>query len=93
LFDVSLSPADAAAFHFQAGYGPVPSTGTIVTPVFQNVATSMGPLTFTTSGDVTFFSSVPEPSTWALMLVGFAGLGIAGYRQTRKGAESHVTLL
>jgi hypothetical protein len=28
---------------------------------------------------------IPEPSTWAMMLMGFAGLGYAGYRQTRKG--------
>jgi hypothetical protein len=28
-------------------------------------------------------TSVPEPSTWAMMLVGFAGLGFAGYRRTR----------
>src|SRR3984957_15162086 len=27
---------------------------------------------------------VPEPSTWAMMLLGFAGLGFAGYRQARK---------
>jgi PEP-CTERM motif len=27
---------------------------------------------------------VPEPSTWAMMLVGFAGLGFAGYRRTRE---------
>jgi hypothetical protein len=26
--------------------------------------------------------SVPEPSTWALMLLGFAGLGFAGWRRT-----------
>lgn len=26
---------------------------------------------------------VPEPSTWAMLLLGFAGLGYAGYRQTR----------
>jgi len=26
----------------------------------------------------------PEPSTWAMMLIGFAGLGIAGYRASRK---------
>jgi PEP-CTERM motif len=28
--------------------------------------------------------AVPEPSTWAMMLLGFAGLGFAGYRQRRK---------
>jgi hypothetical protein len=28
-------------------------------------------------------SVVPEPSTWAMMLLGFAGLGFAAYRKTR----------
>jgi hypothetical protein len=27
--------------------------------------------------------SVPEPATWSMMLLGFAGLGFAGYRRTR----------
>jgi PEP-CTERM motif len=27
---------------------------------------------------------VPEPSTWAMMLLGFAGLGFAGFRASRK---------
>jgi hypothetical protein len=33
---------------------------------------------------------VPEPSTWAMMLLGFAGLGYAGYRRRHKlaGAAS-----
>ena len=31
--------------------------------------------------------SVPELSTWALMLLGFAGLGFAGYRTSRKPAS------
>jgi hypothetical protein len=37
-------------------------------------------------GLVTGFSTgaVPEPSTWAMMLAGFAGLGFLGYRQTAK---------
>ena len=30
--------------------------------------------------------AVPEPSTWAMMLVGFAGLGFAGYRSARRAA-------
>jgi hypothetical protein len=29
-------------------------------------------------------ATVPEPSTWAMMLIGFAGLGYAGYRQRHK---------
>jgi PEP-CTERM motif-containing protein len=29
-------------------------------------------------------SAVPEPSTWAMMLVGFAGLGYAGWRHARQ---------
>jgi hypothetical protein len=33
--------------------------------------------------------AVPEPSTWALMLLGFAGLGFVGYRRARAG---HATL-
>ena len=33
-------------------------------------------------------SAVPEPATWALMLIGFAGLGVAGYRGSRKSAAS-----
>jgi hypothetical protein len=33
---------------------------------------------------------VPEPSTWALMLLGFAGLGLVGYQ--RKGAAGRAAL-
>ena len=28
--------------------------------------------------------STPEPSTWAMMMVGFAGLAYAGFRKTKK---------
>ena len=30
--------------------------------------------------------TIPEPSTWAMMLLGFAGLAFVGYRGTRRGA-------
>jgi hypothetical protein len=30
--------------------------------------------------------STPEPSTWAMMILGFASLGFAGYRKARKTA-------
>ena len=30
---------------------------------------------------------VPEPSTWVMMLIGFTGLGLAGYRGSRKAVS------
>jgi PEP-CTERM motif len=32
--------------------------------------------------------AVPEPSTWAMMVLGFASLGFAGYRGSRKSARA-----
>jgi PEP-CTERM motif len=40
-----------------------------------------------TVGDSPSPTSVPEPSTWAMMLLGFAGGGFAGYRTSRKAAS------
>jgi unsaturated chondroitin disaccharide hydrolase len=34
-------------------------------------------------------TTVPEPSTWAMMLLGFASLGFAGYRRARVGRTAH----
>jgi unsaturated chondroitin disaccharide hydrolase len=36
--------------------------------------------------DWVLYSPVPEPSTWTMMLVGFAGMGFVGYRASRKTA-------
>ncbi len=39
-------------------------------------------------GDVDFeATSVPELSTWAMMMLGFAGLGYAGYRKGKSSAS------
>ena len=38
-----------------------------------------------TSADGLMFTA-PEPSTWAMMIFGFAGLGFVGYRASRKAA-------
>jgi hypothetical protein len=32
-------------------------------------------------------AAVPETSTWVMMLVGFAGLGYAGFRKARMKAK------
>jgi hypothetical protein len=63
-------------------------------PLFPNSPSALAvllaadnPSDFTTNfPTITLISSVntaaPEPSTWAMMLVGFAGLGFVGYRRS-----------
>ena len=46
-------------------------------PIFDEIIGS-------SSLDLYVERGVPEPSTWAMMLIGFAGLGFAGWRSTRK---------
>ncbi len=40
---------------------------------------------------LTVSPTVPEPSSWALMLVGFAGLGLAGFHRARRTALPDVS--
>jgi hypothetical protein len=52
---------------------------------FRNDANFDGLDSFSVTG-VT--SAVPEPSTWAMMILGFAGLGFMAYRRNAKPALS-----
>jgi PEP-CTERM motif len=38
------------------------------------------------TGDLTLAGAVPEPSTWAMMILGFIGVGFMAYRRKSKGA-------
>ena len=66
---------------FTPSFSSAPQHSEMLSVVWRALDT---PLSFSTSvtGDATL---VPEPSTWAMMLLGFAGLGYAGYRRTQKG--------
>jgi hypothetical protein len=59
---------------------------------FENCAvtdpSASGGPPFSLLDGVSLSSSVPEPSTWAMILVGFAGLGYAGLRNRRRSAIS-----
>jgi hypothetical protein len=37
------------------------------------------------TGTITLTAAVPEPSTWAMMVLGFAGVGFMTYRRKRNG--------
>lgn len=90
---------DVVWYNPDAGMGGGLSTGDYVINVVSDQAYSGGEFNpsfavgvfpgtdYTTGGSATItIRAVPEASTWALMLLGFAGLGLAGYRASRKGA-------
>ena len=56
--------------------------GASVVPVFY--ADPSTQVILPTGNQIIGTSAVPEPSTWAMLLIGFAGLGIAAYRRSRK---------
>jgi hypothetical protein len=74
----SLTPySGGPSFAFNGGSGGAFSRGFLgqTIPVSNN------------SGLVTGFSTIPEPSTWAMMMLGFVGLGFAGFRASRRNAS------
>jgi hypothetical protein len=67
--------------------------GSVVGTITTDAATgTINPSDFITRSGIQVIAStagtVPEPSTWALMLLGFAGLGYAGFRQNRTRAAA-----
>jgi PEP-CTERM motif len=62
------------------GTGPTLYTGPESAPIFR-----AGDFLVSTES-LTGTAAVPEPSTWAMMLIGFAGLGYASRRASRKSA-------
>jgi hypothetical protein len=55
---------------------------------FSSVGFSGGDFTSLgfTGGGFNGIPGVPEPTTWAMMLLGFAGIGFAGFRRTKRSA-------
>jgi PEP-CTERM motif len=56
-----------------------------------------GPQTTADIGSMTILTgavvaAVPEPSTWAMLVLGFAGLGLVSYRRTRRNGGLNVRL-
>jgi hypothetical protein len=87
VFDAFLDPN--TLFDFAAGgvsefeilgLDPNAGVGLLNANAFITTVTFAGPGTF----NGTMSSVVPEPSTWAMMFIGFAGIGFAGYRRSRK---------
>lgn len=78
LFDFRVTDAEESAFDFFAPYGPVAGAALFIGQL-DDIDTSRGALSFEAAGDVTFSAAqggaVPEPATWAMMVLGFGGIG------------------
>jgi hypothetical protein len=96
LIRISLSVGDFAGISHLNNSTFGPAFETINFFGFTNIDTSGGALTFSvesapgfltasSTGDVA--SGVPELSTWAMMLVGFASMGFAAFLRSRSRGE------
>ena len=93
VLDDILGDIDAsfASYDLKTSIGPI--VGSSEFDAGSSFPTTGGAFVLTSVGESTFTaatSAIPEPSTWAMMLIGFAGLGYAGYRRAR---AAHATLV
>jgi hypothetical protein len=90
LIQLTFSGPDFLALQNTNGPFSFTSTDQLATSDFHGISTSGGELGFTAltshvvlaGTDVQ--SGVPELSTWAMMLIGFAGIGFVAHRRKRK---------
>ena len=60
---------------------PLSSASTFKNTTLAELGLTPGTYTFSWDGALTVDVSVPEPSTWAMMALAFAGLGFLAYRK------------
>ena len=88
--DVLLTQNDGNVLSANFGANPLTGTENSETVIYRTSATTYGLGTFgvidgSTLQGLTYAPAVPEPATWAMMLVGFGGIGLA-MRRRRKPA-------
>jgi hypothetical protein len=81
-FGIAVSGSDLFVTNFNTGtIGEYTTAGATVNAALVTELGDIGP----TYLAVTTSPPIPEPSTWAMMLLGLAALGLAGYRRARAG--------
>jgi hypothetical protein len=75
---LTLANGDLVDIYSNGGSGP---------GVYGAVVLVDGVADYTSAGGLSL-TAAPEPSTWAMMMLGFAGLGFAAYRKARQTATA-----
>jgi uncharacterized membrane protein len=83
---VGFSVVDGVTYATEWGGGSIINLGGLPGVTFSGAegVNNLGQVVGESDGSTV----VPEPSTWAMMLVGFAGLGFTGYRRAKAGAAT-----
>jgi hypothetical protein len=81
--DISLTPGTTYWFEITGtiGTGDFGVETTSDAPAGAQACQNLGSGPVPIVAQLAISLTVPEPSTWAMMLVGFAGLGFVGYRR------------
>ena len=82
--DVSLNSSSFKSFSFSGFIDLSSVTVTTTSPGYTGYA-ALDNVKFTE-----FTAAVPEPSTWAMMILGFAGIGFMAYRRKQNGPALRV---
>ena len=80
---VSATAAGGAQFVFSNPLQNFSFTGGTFSLDVNNLSVSPGAVNVPLNGTIRVLSAVPEPATWALMLLGFGGMGMAMRRRRR----------
>jgi PEP-CTERM motif-containing protein len=84
-----LGPDDAetAQFWIQQNIGGCPCASALASGFAQSSSLDFADPRFGSFLIRPFTATVPEPSTWAMMILGFAGIGFMAYRRKSKPAS------
>jgi hypothetical protein len=94
LFPTGLTYLDTKGIAFQTAAGQIVDIFSFFAQGSQPSGNAYGELASNPGGfgvgTFTLTAAVPEPSTWAMLILGFVGLGFLGYRRSKTSAAMTV---